>query len=297
MQIRIFILLMILVQASFVNAQSNSEFQQQLQAIVSSKDAKTGLAIWMPDTGDSVSIYGDSHFPMQSVFKFPIAMKVLSLVDAGVLSLDQKVRIRKNELLPGLYSPLRDKYPNGASLSLSEILEYTVSLSDNVGCDVLLKLLGGPQVVDSFLKEHGIGDVAIEINEEVMQHNWDLQFKNWITPNASNKLLEMFHENSNGLLSASSHDFLLQVMQHTKTGKARLKGQLPMGTIVAHKTGYSGIREGVTAAVNDVGIVYLPDGRYFYISVFVSESKEDFDSNEGIIAAVAKAAWDYFYLP
>ena len=85
-------------------------------------------------------------------------------------------------------------------------------------------------------------------------------------------------------------------MKGTKTGKNRLRGQLPQGTVVAHKTGWSGRHKetGITAAVNNVGIVFLPNGKYFTISVFVTDSKEDFETNEKIVADIAKAAWDYF---
>lgn len=84
-------------------------------------------------------------------------------------------------------------------------------------------------------------------------------------------------------------------MKQTETGKNRLKGQLPKGTVVAHKTGWSGTnKDGITAAVNDIGIVFLPNGRHFFISVFVTESTEDGDANEKIIADIAKVTWDYF---
>ena len=125
------------------------------------------------------------HFPMQSVFKFHIALAVLSQVDKGRLSLDQKIKIEKKDLLPGLHSPLREKYPNGATLPLAEIIRYTVSNSDNVGCDALLRLLGGPQAVEKYFLRNGFKDISIKINEEVMQNNWDLQFQNWTTPKAA----------------------------------------------------------------------------------------------------------------
>jgi len=84
-------------------------------------------------------------------------------------------------------------------------------------------------------------------------------------------------------------------MKETETGQNRLKGQLPKRTIVAHKTGSSGAnKEGLTAAVNDIGIVFLPGGQYYYISVFVTKSTENAETNEKIIADISKATWDYF---
>ncbi|MBA4057716.1 MAG: hypothetical protein C0490_23580, partial [Marivirga sp.] len=75
----------------------------------------------------------------------------------------------------------------------------------------------------------------------------------------------------------------------------RIKGLLPAGTKVAHKTGTSGSnKEGLTAAVNDVGIVTLPNGKQYAIVVYVSNSTKDGTTLEGIIAEISEIAWDYF---
>ena len=276
-------------------AQTTDSLRQEIQKIISTKNAIVGVSIIGNNARDTLSINGEKHFPMQSVFKFHIALAVLDQIDKGKFSFDQKIKIQKKDLLPNLYSPIRDKYPDGATLTISEILEYTVSQSDNVGCDILLKLVGGPKVVEEYFIKNNFKDVSIKINEEVQQANWDLQFKNWTTPNAANEALVRFYYNREKLLSKKSYDFIWKVMKETQTGKARLKGQLPENTIVAHKTGSSGAnKKGLTAAVNDIGILFLPDGKYFFISVFVTNSKENADTNEKIISDISKAAWDYF---
>ncbi len=287
-----FLFLFIIGRAS---AQTTNVLRQKLQQIVSTKNAVVGVSIIGNNGKDTLSLNGAGHFPLQSVFKFHIALAVLSQIDKGKFSLNQKIKIEKKDLLPDLYSPIREKYPNGASLTIAEILENTVSSSDNVGCEVLLRLLGGPQVVEEYFTKNKFKDVSIKINEEVQQANWDLQFQNWTTPKAANEVLAAFYYNKKKLLSQKSYDFIWKTMRDTETGKARLKGQLPKGTVVAHKTGSSGAnKEGLTAAVNDIGIVFLPNGRHFFISVFVTNSKENADTNEKIIADIAKAAWDYF---
>ncbi len=84
-------------------------------------------------------------------------------------------------------------------------------------------------------------------------------------------------------------------MTATSTGVNRIKGRLPAGTPVAHKTGTSDTNaEGVTAAINDIGIVTLPNGEHVAISVFVANSKESNATNEKIIADIAKLVWDHF---
>ena len=84
-------------------------------------------------------------------------------------------------------------------------------------------------------------------------------------------------------------------MTETKTGQNRIKGQLPQGIAVAHKTGTSDTnKEGITAAVNDVGIITLPDGKHVAIAVFITNSREDVATNEKIISDISRAVWDNF---
>jgi beta-lactamase class A/beta-lactamase class A VEB len=288
--------LLFLFITSQISAQTTNSLRQEIQRIVSTKNAVVGVSIVGNDRKNTLSINGDRRFPMQSVFKFHIALAVLSEIDKGKFSLDQQIKIEKKDLLPNLYSPLRDKYPEGASLPISEILAYTVSASDNAGCDVLLKLLGGAQAVEKYFVKNKFKDVSIKFNEEQQQSNWDLQFQNWTTPKAANEVLSSFYDNKKKLLSQKNYDFIWKAMKDTETGRNRLKGQLPENTVVAHKTGSSGTNRttGITAAVNDIGIVFLPNGQHFFISVFVTDSKEDAATNEKIIADISKAAWNYF---
>ena len=275
-------------------AQTTDALRQKIQQIVSTKNAIVGVSIIGNDGKDTISFNGEKHYPMQSVFKFHIALAVLSQIDKGKFSLDQKIEIQKKDLIPNLYSPIREDYPNGATLPISKILEYTVSSSDNVGCDVLLRLIGGPKIVEDYFVKNHIKDVSIKVNEEQQQADWDLQFKNWTTPKAANETLAKFYNNKKKLLSQKSYDFIWKTMRETETGVNRLKGRLPKGTIVAHKTGSSGVnKDGFTAAVNDIGIIFMPNGKYFFISVFVTDSKENADTNEKIIADIAKETWNY----
>ncbi len=268
--------------------------KHKIEQILKTKDATVGVSIRGIESKDSLNINGEMHFPMQSVFKFHIALAVLDQVDQGKLTLNQEIFISKSELLPNTWSPIRDKYPNGnVKLTLAEIIKYTVAISDNNGCDILLKLIGGPDQVEEYIHKLGIKDISITYKEEEMHKDWDAQFSNWTTPKAATDLLVAFYNKN--ILSDSSFNFLLKTMIETSTGKNRIKGQLPEGTIVAHKTGSSGTNEeGITAATNDIGIVTLPNGNHFAIAVFVTNSKENDEVNEKIISDIAKVTWDYF---
>ncbi len=277
------------------SSQNYNSFRQKLGKIIGNKNATVGVAIEGYNGEDTLSINGDDKFPLQSVFKFHIALAVLNDVDSGKLDLNQKIKISKEDLTPNLYSPIRDKYPNGVTMMLSEILKYTVAESDNIGCDKLLKLIGGPKVVEKYMHENNVEDISIKYNEKIQQSVWENQYENWTTPKAANLALVKFFQNNDSLLSRSSYKFLWKTMEGTKTGKKSIRGELPKDAVIAHKTGHSGTnKKGMTAAVNDIGIIFLPNGKYFYLSVFVSNSKENDQVNQKIIADVAKASWEYF---
>lgn len=271
--------------------------RNKIEQIVSTKDAVVGISIIGNNGKDTLSLNGDKRFPMQSVFKFHIALAILSEADKGNLSLDQRVELGKNDFLPEVFwSPLRDENPNGGSFSIKQLIQYSVSHSDNTACDILIRLLGDPKAVEKYIKQCGITDIQITFNEQDMQAKWDNMFENWTTPKAASETLKVFYENKNNLLSQSSYDFFWKTNKETTTGKNRIRGQLPLETIVAHKTGWSGTNKetGITAAVNNIGIIFLPNNEYCIISIFVTDSTEDFETYERIIADVAKATYDHY---
>ncbi len=273
------------------------QLRKKIETITSSKRAVVGISMIGNGGKDTLSFYGERHFPMQSVFKFHIALAVLAEVDKGKLSLDQPITIGKEKLLPeSFWSPLRDENPNGGVFTIARLIQYSVSHSDNTACDELIRLIGTPKTVEAYFKQQQIEDIQITYNEEQMQAKWENMFENWTTPKAASHTLKLFYENKQPLMNKSSYDFFWKTNFETTTGEHRIKGLLPKETRVAHKTGWSGTHPetGITAAVNNIGIVFLPNGEYFILSVFVSESKEDFDTNEHIIAEIAKAVYDHY---
>lgn len=266
--------------------------QQKMEEIISSKKADVGVSVLFLEDRRSIPVNGDKHYPMQSVYKFHLALAVLDQVDRGKLSLDQKIYVKKQDLLPNTWSPLREKYPNGnIALPLSEIIKFTIAESDNNGCDILFRLMGGPNKVHNYIVKLGITDCAIRATEEEMHNDDKVQFTNWTTPNSANMLLEKFWTGQ--VLKKNTSDFLKKTMTETVSGPNKIKGLLPPGTSVAHKTGYSGVNmDGVTAATNDIGVVTLPNGKVMLISIFVSMSKENEKENDLIIAELTHAAWE-----
>lgn len=269
------------------------DLREQIEKISQDAQGRVGASVLLMETGETASFNGDQQFPMQSVYKFPIGMTVLSLVDKGTLKLEQKVRVEESDLVPRkAHSPIRDKHPHGQiDLSLNELLRYMIVESDGTASDVLLRAAGGADAVNAYLKDLGVTGVVVATTEKEMTTGEEVQYRNWATPDAMVTLLRAFYEGRG--LSADSRTLLLRLMTETSTGPRRLKGRLPAGTVVAHKTGTSNTVDGMTRATNDVGVINLPDGRHLLVAVFVSDSKAEADARESVIARIARTAYDW----
>ena len=268
-----------------------AELEKQIAEIAVAAKGRVGVKAEILETGESVSLNPTMQFPMQSVYKLPIGMAVLRRVDEGKLKLVEKIRVEKSDFVArGMLSPLRDENPNGAEVTVTELLRLAVSVSDGTASDVLMKLAGGASAVQSFLGEIKIGGIMVLNPEKDFTKDWQTQYRNWATPSGAVDLLRAVQEKRG--LSDESNALLLKFLTESKTKPNRLKGLLPAGTVVAHKTGSSGSREGITAATNDIGIITLPNGKHLAIAVFVSDSPADEKTREAVIAKIAKAAWD-----
>lgn len=285
-----FVILQSLVLALTAFGQLDSA-RTAINAVTAHATGLVGVAVIDLKSGDTLTVRNDVHFPMQSVYKFPLALAVLDQVDKGTMALDQTIHISKADLRPDTWSPLREAYPSGnVGLSLDSLLRYAVAQSDNNSCDILFRLLGGTEVVQRYIHSLGIEDISIVATEAEMHQEWDVQYRNWSSPLAMARLLQLFY--SGGILSHHSRDYLWRVMASSGTGLKRIKGLLPAGTVVAHKTGSSGTnREGVAAATNDVGIIVFPDGRCVALAVFVSDSNALDEERDKVIAEIARAVW------
>ena len=284
-------IILLLIPALLLSQKYNLD--SQISKITKGKNATVGVSVLGIDFPLSYNnANADKKLPMQSVFKFHIAMAVLDLVDKGKLNLDQKVFIKKSELLPNTWSPIREKNPEGNfEMPISELIQYTVAQSDNVGCDVLLRLIGGTQVVQKYMDSKGAKNFRIVYNEEIMQSAWKNQYENYLTMRSSSKILKDFYQGK--YLSKKSTKFLMDVLYSTSTGPNKLVEQLPKNAKIAHKTGSSGKnKDGLTGAENDIAIITLPNGKHYAISVFVSDSKESETVNCKMISDISKVVYD-----
>ncbi len=240
---------------------------------------------------------------MQSMFKFPLGLTVLHLAETGKLFphqdpttplgqlLDTPIRFLPEDLIPKTFSPLQDKYPEAnVDVPLRELLTLSVGQSDNAATDVLQRIVGGPAVVQAYIRSLlGTSAFQLQTGEQEMDKDLKAQYSNWIQPSAAAQLLQILV--TKPPLKPAANAFLLQIMTDSKTGLHRLRAGLPVGTPLAHKTGTSGVHNGVAEATNDIGLITLPDGRHLAIAVFVTDARSDEPTREAVIANIARAAY------
>jgi beta-lactamase class A len=269
---------------------AQASLQQQIKTIALDANGQVAVACSLPGTALNCDLNPHAHPPMQSVFKLPLAMAVLHNAEAGKLKLDQPVRfLPSDRILPHVYSPLQQKYPDGnVDVPLRELLRLTVSLSDNVAADILLRVLGGPKTLDSYVAALTIAGFHIEDNEAALHAEVAAQYRNWFEPAAAVKLLRLLADTSP--LSPEDTDLLLSWMTPAER-TTRLEANLPEGVRVAHKSGTSDVDAGLAHATNDIGLLLLPDGRRLAIAVFLTDARADDATRDKVIARIGRAAY------
>ena len=267
-----------------------------------------------------IAFNGDEPFAMASTYKVAIAAAVLDRVDRKELSLGQLVEVPPGMYVTGVVA-LAETFPHpGIQLSVANLIEVMITESDNTATDVSMGLAGGSAAVTKNLRRLGIKDFRVDrTTREILMDFYGLPgatpeivagaIRNnpalvmaQVDPNADFEADPRDHTTPLAMLqlllaidggkamSPESREFLLGVMSRTRSGPGRLKGLMPMGTPVAHKTGTAG------GIANDVGYITLPDGRRFAIAVFTNSSKTSVADRDRAIAEIARTLFDHFYL-
>lgn len=282
---------------------AQSVLRQSISTLARQADGTVSVSCLLPGSNLNCDLNPRQHSPMQSVFKYPLVLTVLHLAETGKLFpdsegqsidqlLDRKIRYLASDRIPNTFSPLQDRYPDGnVDISLRELITLTAGQSDNVGSEVLLRIAGGPAVVDHYIRTVlGPGSFQLKSGEREMARDPQAQYSNWMEAAAAAQLLQRLVNNPP--LQPATNAFLLKVMTECLTGPARLRAGLPTGTPLAHRTGTSGLQDGLAPATNDVGLVTLPDGRHLAIAVFITDAHADEKTRDAVIAQIAHAAYE-----
>jgi len=279
-------------------ASRNADVAQAKQRLVESfaraaqqTDGVTGVAVQQIGGSDAMTLNAGTGFPMASTFKISVAGAIFSLIDSGKLTLGTMIAVDPALIVQS--DGIADQTPHpGVSLSVHNLLELMLTRSDNTATNVLSETVGGPAAVTAWLRSIGIsGGMQVDRDTRRVRADgtrFDIVTTNNSTPEAMLKLLLTIRAGK--AVSAASTKTLIEIMERCHTGEARLKGLLPLGTVVAHKTG------SLQDVSNDVGFVTLPNGNQFAIAVFVKADTKGPQVRDRVIADIARASYDYFLL-
>lgn len=274
-------------------------------------------------SGEWFTYNEDVRFPMASTYKVPIAVQLLSRVEKGKIALSDMIAVEKSDLHPGSGTISRLLDDPGVVLSLHNLLELMLLISDNSATDLCIKAAGGTEAVTHKMREIGIEDLDVnrptyvliahflgvtsvskdvpydddKVGKKMMQLSkeereqaeeaFEKDPRDTATPGAMSELLRKIWDGE--VLNKKNTELLLDIMKRCETGENRIKGMLPPETVVYHKTGTIG------GTTNDVGIIELPGDAGAMVAVlFVKEAEVETEESAKAIAQISRSLYDYF---
>ena len=296
--------------------------QQEINRIAASFQGKVGIGVTQAGCDWVVGARQDEFFPQQSVSKLWVALSVMDAVDQGKVRLDQPLTLRPEDLVV-FNQPMRWRLLEEGSLTLpvQTLLQNSLSLSDNLANDKLLWTVGGPDHVRGLLKERGLEGIRFGPGERLLQsaiaglqwtpelaqaRNFDdarerlpLEHRQELlaryvadpmdgaTPAGISKALGQLAMGD--LLSPSATQVMLDIMAHSRSGPRRLKGGVPAGWKVYHKTGTGQELRGLATGYNDVAVFVAPDGTSYGVAVMIGETRQPIPARMEMMQAVSRA--------
>ncbi len=278
------------VQRAPANSNYASPFEASVAALAEGSQGRIGVAALDLETGRTVSVLGNQAFPMASTSKIAIVATFLAGVDDGRYRLYDQYPLLvpvPSKKFSTSQAPVRES----TTMPALSLIEAAITRSDNHATDALLAAVGGPQAVTRWVQSRtGISDFRIDRtiatlvrDDGAVNPAVSIDKRDSVTPLGMVRLLTGLYQGD--WLSPSSTRVLLGAMSRTVTGKHRIRGLLPEGTQVAHKTGT------LSNTASDVGFIKTPDGRDLAVAIYVTGqgSKAGRDAR---IAAIARALYD-----
>ncbi|MDE2062267.1 MAG: class A beta-lactamase [Bradyrhizobium sp.] len=267
-------------------AQDRSQkLEHDIAAIEKEHGGRLGVAVLDSASGSSAAFRGDERFPMCSTFKLLAVAATLAWVDNGKEELDRRVRFAAGDL--ATYSPVTKNHVGGNGMSLAEICEAAITVSDNTAANLLLANLGGPQAVTAYARTLGDTLTRLDRNEPTLNEALPGDPRDTTSPKAM--LANLRALTTGSALSSTSREHLVRWLIGNKTGDRRLRAGLPRGWRVGDKTG-----SGERGTANDIAVIWpSPDRSPAFVTAYLTGSPADSEHRNAAIAAVGRAVVDF----
>lgn len=266
--------------AVLARAGAHSSPERAIAEIEARVGARLGVAMRDTASGAELRYRADERFPITSTFKLLAGAALLARVDAGRDSLDRRVRFAKSDIVA--YSPATERHADGEGMTLAEICDAAITLSDNTAGNLLLAAIGGPDGLTQYAR--ALGDMVTRLDriETDLNEARPGDVRDTTSPAAMLGNLKKLLVGE--ALSSASRQRLTNWMIANKTGDTRLRAGVPDGWRVGDKTGAGG-----NGSNNDIAIVWPPGGKPILIAAYLTECARSVDERNAALADVARA--------
>lgn len=259
--------------------ESDDNIEQRLAALEKRTGGRLGVSVLDTQTSISFGYRGSEAFPMCSTFKALAAAFVLARVDKGAESLDRRVTYGKDKLVD--YSPLSGKHADADGMTVGELCEAAVTVSDNTAANLLLESFGGPPVLTEWLRSIGDGTTRLDRTEPTLNEGRKDDPRDTTTPDAMLDTLGNLTLGS--ILAEASSDRLIAWLVASTTGKERLRAGLPADWKVGDKTG-----TGPNGSVGDIAVIWPPDRGPIVAVVYIGEATASVKELNPVFAEIGR---------
>ncbi len=240
---------------------------------------RLGVSLVDTATGRHWGYRAAERFPMCSTFKFLAAAAVLRRVDQGQEQLSRRIVYQKQDLVP--YSPTTGKHTGGAGLSMAQLSEAAMILSDNTAANLMLTSMGGPVGLTRFIRTLGDQLTRLDRNEPTLNEAVPGDPRDTTTPAAMTANLRQLVLGN--VLAPASRQQLTEWLIANQTGDKRVRAGLPAGWKVGDKTG-----TGRLGTANDVGVVWTDKGVPLLFAVYLTENAATDARRDAVHAQVGR---------
>ncbi|MCS7041406.1 MAG: class A beta-lactamase-related serine hydrolase [Bryobacteraceae bacterium] len=283
-----------------LRAQDPAAFAPEMRAIEERVGGMAGAAAIHLESGRIAGWRAKERFPMLELVQLPVALHALAQMELGEMPFHKLVRFEPARFAPG-HSPLRDRYPDGAVLTIGQLLEAAVRDNDASATDALLALGGGPAAVEKRMARwfgegirvgRSLSDLDLAFRMAPSRERFLMDEGDSITPETLALLMSAIEEGK--LLHPKSHERLKQWMRGTPHGAERLP-EAWRASALYWKSGSTAFWDGRNACMSIAAVVRLPGSRgRLALAVLLKGTERDLTQREQALAGAADALYRWF---
>ncbi|MEO7062790.1 MAG: class A beta-lactamase [Dokdonella sp.] len=269
----------LMLRPRFASGSETDEFVTRLAALERRHGGRLGVAILDTDSGSRIARRGDERFLMCSTFKLLAVATVLAHIDRGAECLDRRIVFGKEAVLA--WAPVTSHHVGAPGMSIAELCQAAITVSDNTAANLLLDSLGGPAAVTQFVRSLGDPVTRLDRIEPELNVGAPNDVRDTTTPNA---MLESMRRVLLGhALSDVSRAVLIGWLRACTTGADKLRAGVPHDWSGGDKTG-----SGSKGETNDVAILWPPQRKPSLVTAYYAGSRADAAGRSAVLADVGR---------